>query len=64
MKLDGTHFPVCGDDGVPAGTLAVPRDCFDAAALPADREVFLAKPERARKLLQYGGYVPDETGAR
>jgi hypothetical protein len=64
MKLGGAHFPVVGDEGVPAGTLAVPRDHFDAEKLPADREVLLAKPDRARELLQYGGYTSEETGAR
>jgi hypothetical protein len=62
MKLGGTHFPVVGDEGVPTGTLAVPRDRFDDGSLPADREVLLAKPERAHELLQYGGYVPADDG--
>ena len=61
MKLDGTHFPVLGDEEVPAGTLAVP----DAVAaehrtLPDRREVFLAKADRAAELLRYAGYRPPE----
>ena len=55
MKLDGSHFPVHGDDGVPSGTLAVPRD-WEADGLPDRREVLLAKPDRASDLLRYEGY--------
>lgn len=58
MKLDGTHFPVLGDESVPAGTLAVPKR-LAADDLPDRREVFLAKAERARELLRYAGYDPD-----
>ena len=55
MKLDGTHFPVHGDDDVPAGTLVVPSDVADDG-LPARREVLLAKADRADELLRYAGY--------
>ena len=55
MKLDGTHFPVLGDESVPSGTLAVPSDLTDET-LPDRREVFLAKPDRADELLRYAGY--------
>lgn len=58
MKLDGTHFPVHGDDGVPSGTLAVPREVADDD-LPDRREVLLAKPDRAPALLRYEGYGAD-----
>jgi hypothetical protein len=58
MKLDSAHFPVVGDDDVPSGTLALPRRVVEAD-LPDRREVFLAKPERARELLRYAGYDPD-----
>lgn len=55
MKLDGTHFPVHGDESIPSGTLAVPRE-FSEQRLPDRREVLLAKPERASELLEYAGY--------
>jgi hypothetical protein len=55
MKIDGSHFPVHGDDGVPTGTLAVPREVAGRDA-PREREVLLAKPERAGELLKYAGY--------
>jgi hypothetical protein len=57
MKLDGTHFPVVGDGGVPSGTLGLPAR-VSGSTLPDEREVFLAKPERARDLLRYAGYDP------
>ncbi|MBP1987863.1 hypothetical protein J2753_002373 [Halolamina salifodinae] len=57
MKLDGIHFPVRGDEGVPSGTLTVPASLADGD-LPARREVFLARPERAGQLLKYGGWRP------
>lgn len=56
MKLDRTHFPVLGDDGIPAGTLVVPRSVAPDDSLPNRREVFLAKAERASDLLRYAGY--------
>ncbi|EJN58570.1 DUF5802 family protein [Halogranum rubrum] len=56
MKLGGTHFPVLGDDGIPAGTLVVPRTVASDDSLPTRREVFLAKAERASELLRYAGY--------
>ena len=56
MKLDGPHFPVMGDDGVPAGTLAVPDDLVPDGRLPDRRRVFLAKADRADELLRYHGY--------
>ncbi|MFC4357578.1 DUF5802 family protein [Halobium salinum] len=61
MKLDRTHFPVLGDDEVPAGTLLVPRDLdLEPRSLPDRRQVFLAKAERAYQLLRISGYeAPD-----
>jgi len=59
MKLDGTHFPVGGDEGVPTGTLSVPEPLADEG-LPDRREVLLARPERADQLLKYGGWRPED----
>jgi hypothetical protein len=59
MKLDGSHFPVLGDDGVPTGTLTVPAQLADEG-LPERREVFLARPERVGQLLRWNGWkAPD-----
>jgi hypothetical protein len=55
MKLETAHIPVLGDEGVPSGTLAVPGSFADAD-LPDDREVLLAKRDRAAELLRYSGY--------
>jgi hypothetical protein len=55
MKLDGSHFPVHGEDGVPTGTLAIPRQ-MASRDLPNEREILLASPERASELLRYAGY--------
>ena len=55
MKLDGSHFPVLGREGVPSGTLGLPPGVTDTD-LPDRREVFLAKPGRAAELLRYAGY--------
>lgn len=59
MKLDSAHFPVRGAEGVPTGTLTVPESLADDD-LPARREVFLARPERADQLLKYGGWQPPD----
>jgi len=57
MKLDGAHFPVHGEEGVPTGTLGLPPSVVDGDGdLPDRREVFLAKPDRAAELLRYAGY--------
>lgn len=58
MKLEGRHFPVHPDDGVPHGTLALPRRLADRS-LPDRREVLLADADRAGELLRYAGYGPD-----
>ncbi|WP_435184647.1 DUF5802 family protein [Halobellus sp. EA9] len=55
MKLDTGHIPVLGDEDVPSGTLAVPESVTDEN-LPAERDVLLAKGERAAELLKYSGY--------
>ncbi|MFB6308671.1 MAG: DUF5802 family protein [Haloarculaceae archaeon] len=54
MKLGRRHFPVHGDEAVPADTLAVPERVIEDADVrnpPALREVFLAKADRAEQLL-------------
>lgn len=62
MKLDGSHFPVHGDDGVPSGTLAVPESVAESD-LPDRREVLLADADRADELLRYSGYdAPADDG--
>jgi len=57
MKVDATHFPVHGDEGVPSGTLAVPAELLDESSA-SQREVLLAKRERAMELLRYAGWQP------
>ncbi|WP_226023117.1 DUF5802 family protein [Halomicrobium salinisoli] len=54
MKLGERHFPVQGDEEVPADTLAVPESYLDDARVrnpPTLKEVLLAKADRARQLL-------------
>jgi hypothetical protein len=54
MKLGRRHFPVHGDEQVPADTLAVPEAILDDADVrnpPSLREVFLAKADHAAQLL-------------
>ncbi|NGM68486.1 hypothetical protein G6M89_05585 [Natronolimnobius sp. AArcel1] len=66
MKLESQHFPVHGDEGVPANTLALPEPLLEGADLrnpPSLREIFLARRERAQQLLAYAGGLtatPDE----
>jgi hypothetical protein len=55
MKLDTGHIPVVGDEEIPEGTLAVP-DTVGSRDLPGERDVLLAKSERAAELLKYSGY--------
>jgi len=57
MKLDGGHIPVTGDDDVPSGTLALPRELADEA-LPDRRNVLLADADRAETLLRWEGWQP------
>lgn len=57
MKLGTRHFPVHGEEGVPADTLAVPSEIVedtDIRNLPALSEVFLAKADQAVQLLRMG----------
>ncbi|WP_225335061.1 DUF5802 family protein [Halomicrobium urmianum] len=54
MKLEERHFPVRGDEEVPADTLAVPESFLDDARVrnpPTLKEVLLAKADRAQQLL-------------
>jgi len=56
MKLGTHHFPVRGESGVPADTLAVPDAIIESTDVrnpPALREVFLAKADRAEQLLRF-----------
>ncbi|MEY7851545.1 DUF5802 family protein [Natrarchaeobius sp. A-rgal3] len=58
MKLESTHFPVHGDDAVPSNTLAVPESMLEETRIrnpPSLQEVFLARRERARQLLEFAG---------
>jgi len=65
MKLGRRHFPVRGDEAVPADTLAVPAEILDSADVrnpPSLREVFLAKADHAAQLLsvaETGDALPD-----
>lgn len=46
MKLDGVHFPVVGDEAVPAGEIHLPPHLLrrtDSQNGPEQREVFLTK---------------------
>lgn len=54
MKLGTCHFPVHGDGGVPADTIAVPEDLLEESVPnpPALAEVLLAKADRATQLLE------------
>ena len=56
MKLESQHFPVHGDDAVPANTLAVPHSVLEGTDVrnpPSLRSVLLARRERARQLLEF-----------
>lgn len=64
MKLESQHFPVLGDENVPANTLAVPESVLEETRIrnpPKLHEVFLAKRERAQQLLEFaGGWAADD----
>lgn len=64
MKLESQHFPVLGDENVPANTLAVPESMLEETRIrnpPKLHEVFLAKRERAQQLLEFaGGWAADD----
>lgn len=58
MKLGTSHFTVCGDEAVPADTLALPREMLEAGGVdnpPTLSEVLLAKADRAAQLLKLTG---------
>ena len=54
MKVGRNHFPVHGDESVPADTLAVPEDALDGHLRnpPSLEEVLLATADRAAQLLR------------
>lgn len=57
MKIGSTHVAVHGADDVPGGTVALPEDTLSVTGTdnpPMLREVFLAKADRARQLLELG----------
>ncbi|THE66805.1 hypothetical protein D8Y22_01410 [Salinadaptatus halalkaliphilus] len=62
MKLQSQHFAVHGDESVPANTLALPESLLEGSEIrnpPSLREVFLARRERARQLLEFAsGWEP------
>lgn len=54
MRYRRQHFVVDSDDAIPERTLAVPREWLSERPDPLEpREVFLAKADRARQLLQF-----------
>ncbi|MGQ3412016.1 DUF5802 family protein [Natrinema versiforme] len=58
MKLESQHFPVHGAEDVPTNTLALPESMVEGSEIrnpPSLREVFLARRERARQLLEFTG---------
>ena len=62
MKLESRHFPVHGDDAVPANTLAVPESMLedtDVRNPPSLREVLLARRDHAEQLLSWTGGWPE-----
>lgn len=62
VKLDETHFPVHGADGVPSDTLAVPPDLLSRTRVddpPTLKEILLAKADRAGQLLRFLGVDPN-----
>ena len=58
MKVGTGHLPVGGDEGVPSGTLAVPRPLAPDEDLPSKRSVLLADADRAARLLRWEGWEP------
>ncbi|WP_132057915.1 DUF5802 family protein [Halorussus amylolyticus] len=61
MKVDSHHLAVHGEDDVPEGTLALPRDVLEDTRIrnpPALKEVLLAKADRAAQLLRIQGTHP------
>ncbi|MFW5918515.1 MAG: DUF5802 family protein [Haloferacaceae archaeon] len=65
MRYQRQHFVVEGDDDIPEQTLVIPREWLADRPDPLEpHEVFLAKADRARQLLQFavGVEAPDATG--
>ncbi|WP_247731342.1 DUF5802 family protein [Halovivax limisalsi] len=63
MKLEGQHFPVHGSESVPTNTLSVPADLLENTDIenpPELASVLLANRDRARQLLEYAGWNPDQ----
>lgn len=59
MKIGTKHIPVTGDEDLPSGTLAVPRESVPEDLkfrVPGRQEVLLATPDRAGELLEYAGW--------
>jgi len=67
MKLESRHFAVHGGENVPTNTLALPESMLEGTDVrnpPSLREVFLARRDRARQLLEFaGGWRSDSAGA-
>lgn len=62
MKIGSTHLAVHGARNVPNQTVALPEDALSATGTdnpPTLREVFLAKADRARQLLEFGSDGPE-----
>jgi hypothetical protein len=58
MKVDRHHLVVDGDSSVPQGTLGVPKsylESLDVRNPPAFKEVLLAKPRHAARILSLTG---------
>ena len=63
MKVGTRHFPVVGDEELPSGTLALPRESVPddlKFRVPGRQEVLLATPDRAGELLSYAGWEERE----
>jgi hypothetical protein len=61
MKIGGAHLPVHGADGIPERTVALPDEVVERTGVrnpPALSEVFLAKADRARQLLDIEAELP------
>lgn len=61
MKVGQTHLAVHGAEDIPGRTLALPEHALSATGVdnpPTLREVFLAKADRARQLLEFGTEGP------
>ncbi|MDY7081419.1 MAG: DUF5802 family protein [Halobacteria archaeon] len=67
MKVDRKHLCVQGDDNIPSGTLVIPEGIMNEMPIrnpPELKEVFLAKPEQASKLLDFIGCFGSITETR